>query len=151
MRIRANTQLREIDNSIKRVERHIFDLKQQFDEKRHRSLTTSSSIRTDIGSIRNDGRQTDDSEELDDHSSLTDQATFDDEYLTTPTSVTERNSQPNLNSRSTINSRNNEDVSTLPVSNLDDPDMTNLTNDSENDPGDLENENQIFTLSLIHI
>lgn len=37
MRIRANTQLREIDNSIKRTERHLFDLKQQFDKKRQRS------------------------------------------------------------------------------------------------------------------
>ncbi|CAI4434218.1 BBL_G0015440.mRNA.1.CDS.1 [Saccharomyces cerevisiae] len=145
MRIRANTQLREIDNSIKRVEKHIFDLKQQFDKKRQRSLTTSSSIKADVGSIRNDDGQNNDSEELGDHDSLTDQVTLDDEYLTTPTSGTERNSQQNLNRNSTVNSRNNENHSTLSIPDLDGSNKVNLTGDTEKDLGDLENENQIFT------
>ncbi|CAI4060469.1 hypothetical protein SKDZ_05G1730 [Saccharomyces kudriavzevii ZP591] len=144
MRIRANTQLREIDNSIKRTERHLFDLKQQFDKKRQRSLTTSSSIRADIGSIRNDEAQDNDSEELDDHNSLTDQITLDDEYLTTPTSTTERSSQQNLNRNGTINSQNNENLSTVSVSNLGDSHGMNLTDDTEKDLGNIENENQIF-------
>lgn len=145
MRIRANTQLREIDNSIKRTERHLFDLKQQFDKKRQRSLTTSSSIRADMGSIRTDDPQNIDSEESDGHNSLTDQITLDDEYLTTPTSATEHNSQRNLNRNGTINSQNNENLSTLSVSNIEDPNGVNLTdNTMENDHGGIENENQIF-------